>query len=423
MLAAAGAALLLMTPLPAARAANANPPGQLTFQGFLTDGNGVPLGNAAPTNTPVIFQIFTDSIGGSPLWGSIQTVTVDKGHFSVLLGEGTGNGSDPFTADLSSLFSGADASDRFIQITVGTSAILPRLRFLSSPYALLARTATSIVKNGTEVFDGSTLNAERLSVTGEVTGPLKVSGELRVNSLVVTNGAVVGSLSTGGAVVAGSFSGNGAAVTAINGANISTGTISELRLPTLTGAGRVANSATTATSANAANTIVARDGAGSFTAANITALSNIQAPKINLGSAPVSANALGVQNGNVNLFASPTSFGTWVPSTDGQYYANFVAAVTDLFLMVTVTAPTPPGVAADNINCAIFAEISQNGIDFIRVGAASINSVHNDDWPIYANSFMIAVPQNYIYRLQYVAVAGNGTYKPNVSMMQVRFGK
>ena len=146
VLAALCAALLLV---PASRAADANPPGKLTYQGFLTDINGVPLGNTAPVNTSVIFRIYshaTSTATADLKWSEQQVVTVDKGHFSVLLGEGSAVSGEAgfFNANLSTVFSGVDASDRFMQITVGSTVIAPRLQFLPAPYAHLARKAMTV---------------------------------------------------------------------------------------------------------------------------------------------------------------------------------------------------------------------------------------------------------------------------------------
>ncbi len=132
--------------------ANAHPPERLTYQGFLVDGNGLPLGNSAPKNYDVIFRIYAEETGGAAVWSEQQTLTVDKGTFSVLLGEGTQVGSDVRPA-LSTLFKGATASDRWVAITVkGIGAgganvdILPRMRLLSAPYAFLAEQATKLVR-------------------------------------------------------------------------------------------------------------------------------------------------------------------------------------------------------------------------------------------------------------------------------------
>ena len=71
------------------------PPEKMTYQGFLVDSSGTALGNAAPKNYDVIFRIYSSQTGSNPnelLWSEQQTITVDKGYFSVLLGEGAPTG-------------------------------------------------------------------------------------------------------------------------------------------------------------------------------------------------------------------------------------------------------------------------------------------------------------------------------------------
>ena len=128
-----------------AQAADANPPERMTYQGFLVDGNGAALGNSVPANYDVVFRIYNAKSGGTPIWSEQQTVTVDKGYFSVLLGEGSQVNSEDY-GSLSAAFDGADASDRFIGLTVsglggGDVEIAPRLRLVTSPYAYTATQA------------------------------------------------------------------------------------------------------------------------------------------------------------------------------------------------------------------------------------------------------------------------------------------
>jgi len=127
--------------------ANANPPERLSYQGFLTDSSGDPLGSNAdgtsnPTNYDIIFRIYdeeSDSETDNLLWSETQTVTIDNGSFSVLLGEGTRTSSSEPYPDLSKVWSGttvlATASDRFIGITVSGlgDEIAPRLQLMTSP--------------------------------------------------------------------------------------------------------------------------------------------------------------------------------------------------------------------------------------------------------------------------------------------------
>jgi len=231
------AALTLLSLVPSVHAANEKPPAKMTFQGFLTDTAGTPLGNAAPETKVVQFKIYDASTGGTLLRTEEQTVTVDKGHFSVLLGEGTVSGTVP---TLTAIFQSASASDRFLELVVDASAMTPRIQFVASPYALLAGSANQLID--------AAGNAVLIPTSGG--GGLTVNGRL-----TATTG----------------FSGDGSALTGLNGANITAGTVADSKLATLSTAGKVANSATTATSANTANAIVARDASGNFTAGTVTA--------------------------------------------------------------------------------------------------------------------------------------------------------
>lgn len=160
--------------------ANANPPTKLTYQGFLTDQNGVPVGNTAPVNKTIIFRLYDALTAGTKLWASQQTVTVDKGHFSVLLGEGSAVGSEPFSTDLTSNFIGATASERYLELTVDNATIAPRLQFLTSPYAFLARRANEV--DGAALISGSIPSARLSGVDG--------SGLVSINANNISAGTV-----------------------------------------------------------------------------------------------------------------------------------------------------------------------------------------------------------------------------------------
>lgn len=198
----AAVALALAAPRAAAQP-TFNPPERMTYQGFLTDGNGVALGNDAPKNYDVIFRIYNhESNGGAArLWAEQQTVTVDKGYFSVLLGEGASTG-EPRPV-LSTLFKGPNASDRYVGITVkgigpgGANVdILPRLRLMAAPYSFLSQNAVRLVQD-----------------TGA--------------DLITSSGNAV---TVSGTVAANSFSGNGASLNSLNAGNIASGTLADGRL-------------------------------------------------------------------------------------------------------------------------------------------------------------------------------------------------
>jgi hypothetical protein len=59
------------------RAADANPPERMTYQGYLVDGNGAALGNSAPANCDVVFRINNVKQGGTAIWAEQRTVKVN----------------------------------------------------------------------------------------------------------------------------------------------------------------------------------------------------------------------------------------------------------------------------------------------------------------------------------------------------------
>lgn len=236
--------------------ADQNPPDKLTYQGFLTDQDGVPLGNSAPINKTVIFRIYDMALSGVIKWAEQQSVTIDKGHFSVLLGQGTAV-AGPWPS-LPIVFTGVDASERYMQITVDGTDLLPRLQFLSAPYALLAKSANQVVDpSGTPVLSTGTRSIGiNISVTP--------SSALDVGGVITATG-----LKINGRNESTSFLGNGAALTDLNAAYLATGTVPDSRLNIgITSGAALANEAT---SANTVNRIVRRDINGSFTANVITA--------------------------------------------------------------------------------------------------------------------------------------------------------
>ena len=136
-------------------AADSNPPEKMSYQGFLVDAVGIPLGstNTGPKNYDVVFRIYSHETAASAsyrLWTEMQTVTVDKGMFSIVLGDGGAYGTEA-RPPLSTVFTNADASDRFIETMVrgigpggADSTVLPRLRLMAAPYAFLAANATKL---------------------------------------------------------------------------------------------------------------------------------------------------------------------------------------------------------------------------------------------------------------------------------------
>ena len=197
--------------------ASPTPPGKLSYQGFLTDGNGTPLGSLTPVNRDIIFRIYDAASGGAIKWAEQQTVTIDKGFFVVLLGEGSQVASEPFNSNLTGSFLGTDASDRYLQITVKGSpelTILPRVQFLSSPYAFFSRQAAGIVGlDGQPVITAGTASVAINKSTAPVSA-LDVNGTVTATGLTVNGTAAVTGLTVSGAT---GLTVSGAAGLTVNG--------------------------------------------------------------------------------------------------------------------------------------------------------------------------------------------------------------
>ena len=102
-------------------------PHVINYQGMLTDNAGNPL--SGPYN--LTFRIYDDTTAGNLEWSEIQSgVQVQNGLFNVLLGQVTA---------LNLAFD----EQYWLEVQVGISDIMPRLRFTSVAYAYRAETAES----------------------------------------------------------------------------------------------------------------------------------------------------------------------------------------------------------------------------------------------------------------------------------------
>jgi hypothetical protein len=126
---------------------------------------------------------------------------------------------------------------------------------------------------GTQVLDASNYtgkaatagNADTVTTNANLTGPITSIG----NATTIVSGVIDNShISTTGAIVYSKLN----LATSIVNADISTSAaIVDTKLATISTAGKVSNSATTATNANTVSAIVSRDASGNFSAGTITA--------------------------------------------------------------------------------------------------------------------------------------------------------
>jgi hypothetical protein len=157
---------------------------------------------------------------------------------------------------------------------------------------------------------------DNLTITELSATDIVVSGNLSANDEVINGTLQIATLSTG--VLHSDSSGDITSSLIVNADVAANASIVDTKLATISTAGKVANSATTATSANTGSAIVARDSSGNFSAGTITAsLSG------NATTATTATNFSGSLSGDVTGAQSAT-----VVSFVGGQTASAVAAAT-----------------------------------------------------------------------------------------------
>ncbi len=205
---------------------------------------------------------------------------------------------------------------------------------------------------GTLQLPAGATTAPSLTFTGSTTTGLSANS----NSLSFsTNGAESMKISSGGIVSIDGFtlagvvhndaSGNLSTSLITNSDIITNAGITDSKLANITTAGKVANSATTATNANTASAIVARDASGNFSAGTITAnlIGNVTGNATTATSAITATTATNF-TGSLSGDVTGTQSATVVSTVGGQTAAN-VAAATVLANAAT-NANTPSTIVA-----------------------------------------------------------------------------
>lgn len=145
-------------------------PGFLAYQGRLTTSDG----SAPPSPMNVVFRIFDAEAGGNERWSEAQSLALTNGHYSTYLGQATppGCSGSSCTGMPATIF---DGKDYWLELSINGSALAPRQRIASVPYALRANSAVSVtggVVNASVVkIDGQTV----IDRTGTLVGPATVA--------------------------------------------------------------------------------------------------------------------------------------------------------------------------------------------------------------------------------------------------------
>ncbi len=122
-------------------------PNEMSYQGFLTDGNGDPVGAGSAAEETINFRLYKTATGEveEAIWGEQHTVSVVNGSFAVILGNGIRipNSVLPTTADLLvNQIQTSDDDEFYIGIQLGDgSEFTPRQKLLSGAFAYRAKVA------------------------------------------------------------------------------------------------------------------------------------------------------------------------------------------------------------------------------------------------------------------------------------------
>ena len=166
----------------------------MAFQSHLVDSSGNPVVGTKS----VKFGIFDTSNGNNLLWGETQTIFFTDGNFSIILGQGTWDTAVTDSSGSATIRSLADVfasgGERYLQITLDTQVLEPRLRLLPSAYSFRALTADKLNFNDKSVIEVDAVSATidgNLNV-GSATNSkeLKTFGKITTTSEFVGNGVI-----------------------------------------------------------------------------------------------------------------------------------------------------------------------------------------------------------------------------------------
>ncbi len=178
---------------------SATVPQLVKFTGVLKDGPG----RVRKGVIGVTFAVYKDQDGGSSLWRETQNIEVDsEGHYSALLGAGSGEGlpTDLFSSN----------EPRWLGVQVEGEPEQPRVLFVSVPYALKASDAATIgglppsaflraSQQGTNRDNGASAPSKSAAATPTLSGsgltdfiPIWTSSSTLGNSTIFETGAKVG---------------------------------------------------------------------------------------------------------------------------------------------------------------------------------------------------------------------------------------
>jgi len=355
--------------------------------------NGTPIG-ATTASTGAFTNLSATTITG-PLTGNADTATkLSSVRTFALTGDVTGSVSSDLTAGASIASSIASGVVTNAMVATNAGIVDTKLATISTAgkVANSATTADSANTASAIVARDTNGNFTASTITAALTGNADTSTKLSSSRTFALTGDVTGSVSsdlTAGASIASTIANDAvtnakvsptaaiaysklALTGSIVDADIATAAaIADTKLGTIATAGKVSNSATTATASNTNSAIVARDGSGNFSAATITAA---------LSGAVTSSSAT-ITGGSIN----GTTIGATTASTGAFTTLSATGTVTGGKFAPTANTVSGNGMYLPTTNTLAF---STNGVERIQVtsgGSVGIGVTPNTTLEVAGN--------------------------------------
>jgi trimeric autotransporter adhesin len=314
--------------------------------------------------------------------------TANVGTFTTVTGTHSGDGSGLTNLNATALSSGTVATGRISGSYTGITGV---------------GTLTAGTWNATAITD---TYLATISTAGKVSNSATTASSANGASTIVARDASGNFTANTGTFT--TITGAGSGVTSLNASNLASGTVPDARfpatLPAVSGvnltnlnasniaSGTIANARTTATSANGASTIVARDANGSFSANVGTfitlsgaggAITALNASNINAGTIP-----------NANTTASSSNGASTIVARDasGNFTANTITATTFSGSGASLTSLNASNLSSGTVATARLASGTANSSTYLRGDQtwATVASSNKTSFGLFENAIIIS---------------------------------
>jgi len=220
----------------------------LSYQGRVTDGAGLAIGNSTPENRLVRFQIYSSATGGTPVYGEQQTTTISGGEFSVLIGNGqaiSGVSGPSNNTALATILSSMSNNSLYLGVSVAasggnfTTEISPRQQLVAGAFAFRSKVAETVTNGGvtasmlatnavtSDKIAASALTSDKIAASavtsdkinaGAITSNKIAAGAVTVDS--ITNASITSAKIASSTISSSNIDGNSVGLWSVTSGNI-----------------------------------------------------------------------------------------------------------------------------------------------------------------------------------------------------------